>query len=175
MLPFTFQLFGRPQWLTVKSRSQCYVDKIREELESRSCTIRTRCAVESVFSTDAGEDCSKDIYDGCIISTHAPDALKLLGEQATSEEARILGAFQYVYRTTDSFESRHRLKFMSNVFFFSIALFSSEEKANTFVPNVREKRCSIIASSTGKLIDIDVESVKNAVGIFEGSKVLINF
>ncbi|KAG6536226.1 hypothetical protein ZIOFF_001277 [Zingiber officinale] len=96
------QLFGRPQWLTVKSRSQCYVDKIREELESRSCTIRTRCAVESVFSTDAGccvvgEDCSKDIYDGCIISTHAPDALKLLGEQATIEETRILGAFQYVY------------------------------------------------------------------------------
>ncbi|XP_042467476.1 uncharacterized protein LOC122050651 [Zingiber officinale] len=32
MLPFTFHLFGRPQWLTVKSRSQCYVDKIREEL-----------------------------------------------------------------------------------------------------------------------------------------------
>ncbi|KAG6472363.1 hypothetical protein ZIOFF_069823 [Zingiber officinale] len=26
MLPFTFQLFGRPQWLTVKSCSQCYVD-----------------------------------------------------------------------------------------------------------------------------------------------------
>ncbi|KAG6476428.1 hypothetical protein ZIOFF_065669 [Zingiber officinale] len=57
----------------------------------------------------------------------------------------------------------------------SIALFSSEEKANTFIPNAREKRCSIIASSTGNLIDIDVESVKNAVGIFEGSKVLINF
>ncbi|KAG6479569.1 hypothetical protein ZIOFF_063036 [Zingiber officinale] len=57
----------------------------------------------------------------------------------------------------------------------SIALFSSEEKANTFVPNAREKRCSIIASSTGKLIDIDVEFVKNAVGIFEGSKELINF
>ncbi|KAG6479297.1 hypothetical protein ZIOFF_062760 [Zingiber officinale] len=124
------QLFGHPQWLTVKSRSQCYVDKIREELESRSCTIRTRCAVESIFSIDAGEDCSKDIYDGCIISTHASDALKLLGEQATYEEARILGAFQYVY---------------------SIALFSSEENANTFVPNAREKRCSVIASSTGKL------------------------
>ncbi|KAG6518454.1 hypothetical protein ZIOFF_021929 [Zingiber officinale] len=31
---------------------------------------------------------------------------------------------------------RHRLKFMSiEMFFFSIALFSSEEKANTFVPN----------------------------------------
>ncbi|KAG6536224.1 hypothetical protein ZIOFF_001274 [Zingiber officinale] len=96
------QLFGSPQWLTVKSRSQCYVDKIREELESRSCTIKTGCAVQSIFGTDTGccvvgEDCSKDIYDGCIISTQAPDALKLLGEQATFEEARILGAFQYVY------------------------------------------------------------------------------
>ncbi|KAG6492511.1 hypothetical protein ZIOFF_047474 [Zingiber officinale] len=49
-------------------------------------------------------------------------------------------------------------------------IFYEIEKANTFVPNAREKRCSIIASSTGKLIDIDVESVKNAVGIFEGSK-----
>ncbi|XP_042401242.1 ras-related protein RABH1c-like [Zingiber officinale] len=54
-------------------------------------------------------------------------------------------------------------------------IFYEIEKANTFVPNAQEKRCSIIASSTGKLIDIDVESVKNAVGIFEGSKVLINF
>ncbi|KAG6466441.1 hypothetical protein ZIOFF_075764 [Zingiber officinale] len=79
------------------------------------------------------------------------------------------------YHMYDEMEEWHRLKFMSNVFFFSIALFSSEEKENTFVPNAREKRCSIIASSTGKLIDIDVESVKNAVGIFEGCKVLINF
>ncbi|XP_074560586.1 uncharacterized protein LOC141816743, partial [Curcuma longa] len=47
------QLFGRPQWLTAKSRSQCYIDKIREELESKSCTIRTGCAVQSIFSTDA--------------------------------------------------------------------------------------------------------------------------
>lgn len=45
-----------------------------------------------------GEDHSEEIYDGCIISTHAPDALKLLGAQATYEESMILGAFQYVYR-----------------------------------------------------------------------------
>ncbi|KAG6531920.1 hypothetical protein ZIOFF_005756 [Zingiber officinale] len=85
------QLFGRPQWLAVKSRSQCYVDKVWPLLESRthSFTDAGCCVV--------GEDCSKDIYDGCIISTHAPDALKLLGEQTTIEETRILGAFQYVY------------------------------------------------------------------------------
>ncbi|WOK95387.1 hypothetical protein Cni_G04094 [Canna indica] len=96
------QLFGRPQWLTVKSRSQCYIQRVREELESRSCKIKTGCAVQSVLSTEGGccvisEDHLEEIYDGCIISTHAPDALKLLGAHATHEELRILGAFQYVY------------------------------------------------------------------------------
>ncbi|XP_042401966.1 uncharacterized protein LOC121991946 [Zingiber officinale] len=96
------QLSGGPQWHTVKSRSQNYIGRVREELERRSCTIRTGYAVQSVFSTDGGccvvgADCSKEMYDQCIISAHAPDALKLLGEQATFEEARILGAFQYVY------------------------------------------------------------------------------
>ncbi|XP_042401973.1 uncharacterized protein LOC121991954 [Zingiber officinale] len=96
------QLSGGPQWHTVKSRSQSYIGRVREELERRSCTIRTGYAVQSVFSTDGGccvvgADCSKEMYDQCIISAHAPDALKLLGEQATFEEARILGAFQYVH------------------------------------------------------------------------------
>ncbi|XP_064949045.1 uncharacterized protein LOC103974927 isoform X2 [Musa acuminata AAA Group] len=97
------QLFGRPQWLTVKSRSHCYVNRVREELEHRSCKIKTGCAVHSVLRTDEvgccvlAADHSEEIYDGCIISIHAPDALKLLGTQATYDESRILGAFQYVY------------------------------------------------------------------------------
>ncbi|KAG9146882.1 hypothetical protein Leryth_005177 [Lithospermum erythrorhizon] len=48
----------------------------------------------------------------------------------------------------------------------SIALFCSEEKAKVFVPDAADKRCAIIASKTGTLIDIDVEAVKNAVQIF---------
>ncbi|XP_017699471.1 uncharacterized protein LOC103711840 isoform X2 [Phoenix dactylifera] len=96
------QLFGRPQWLTVKQRSHCYVRKVRGELESRCCQIRTGCAVKSVLNIDGGchvvgEDQSEETYDGCIISTHAPDALKILGTQATYEESRLLGAYQYVY------------------------------------------------------------------------------
>ncbi|KAG9455868.1 hypothetical protein H6P81_000376 [Aristolochia fimbriata] len=54
----------------------------------------------------------------------------------------------------------------------SIALFSSEEKARLFVPNAEEKKCTIISSKTGKLIDIDVEAVKDAIKNFEGSLVL---
>ncbi|XP_038988163.1 photosynthetic NDH subunit of subcomplex B 1, chloroplastic [Phoenix dactylifera] len=53
----------------------------------------------------------------------------------------------------------------------SIALFSSKEKGKLFVPNAEEKRCQIISSKTGKLIDIDVEAVKNSVQMFEGSPV----
>lgn len=45
----------------------------------------------------------------------------------------------------------------------TVALFSSEEKAKLFVPHAEVKNCTVIASKTGKLIDIDVEAAKNAV------------
>ncbi|XP_050217003.1 uncharacterized protein LOC126667910 isoform X1 [Mercurialis annua] len=96
------QVFGRPQWLTVKSRSHIYVNKVREMLESWGSVIRTGCEVQSV-STD-GEGCrvlcrdgSEEQYNGCIFAVHAPDALKILGDEATFDEKRLLGAFQYMY------------------------------------------------------------------------------
>lgn len=48
------------------------------------------------------KDGSKEMYDGCIMAVHAPDALRLLGEEATHDERRILGGFQYVYRLNPS-------------------------------------------------------------------------
>ncbi|KAJ0984288.1 hypothetical protein J5N97_002644 [Dioscorea zingiberensis] len=53
----------------------------------------------------------------------------------------------------------------------SIALFGSEEKGRLFVPDAEEKKCVVIASKTGKLIDIDVETVKKSVEMFQGSLV----
>ncbi|XP_049936795.1 uncharacterized protein LOC116265647 isoform X4 [Nymphaea colorata] len=96
------QVFGRPQWLTVKDRSHSYVNKIRAELEKRGCQIRTGCAVKSVSTSSRGcsvvtETAMSDTYDGCIMAVHAPDALKILGDGATFDEARVLGAFQYAY------------------------------------------------------------------------------
>ncbi|KAA3485367.1 cyclopropane-fatty-acyl-phospholipid synthase family protein [Gossypium australe] len=98
------QLFGRPQWMTVRWRSHRYVNKVREELESRGCQIRTGCEVHSVLSDAEGctvlcGDDSQELYQGCIMAVHAPDALRLLGNQATYDESTVLGAFQYVYRT----------------------------------------------------------------------------
>lgn len=59
---------------------------------------------------------------------------------------------------------------MMMMFNCSIALFGSEEKGRLFVPDAKEK-CSVIASKTGKLIDIDVETVKNSVDMLQGSLV----
>ncbi|KAK9281211.1 hypothetical protein L1049_004106 [Liquidambar formosana] len=54
----------------------------------------------------------------------------------------------------------------------SIALFSSEEKGKLFVPNAEEKKCILVSSKTGKLIDIDVETVNNAIQTFDVSLAL---
>ncbi|KAG5554215.1 hypothetical protein RHGRI_011914 [Rhododendron griersonianum] len=53
-------------------------------IESRGCLITC-------------QDGSQETYDGCIVATNAPDTLKMLGKQATCDETRVLGAFQYVY------------------------------------------------------------------------------
>lgn len=49
----------------------------------------------------------------------------------------------------------------------SIALFSSEEKGKIFVPDAEVKKCKIISSKTGLLADIDIETIKAEVQIFE--------
>ncbi|GFP83401.1 probable fatty acid methyltransferase [Phtheirospermum japonicum] len=96
------QLFGRPQWLTPRHRSQDYVNKVKKELEQRGCQVRTNSEVCSVLTNDDGctitcKDGSEEVYDDCIIAAHPPDALRMLGNQVTSDEARILGAFQYAH------------------------------------------------------------------------------
>ena len=80
------------------------VDQVRAELERRGCKIRMNCNVQSVSTSEDGcilvttEDGSQEVFDRCILAVNAPDALRLLGEDATSDEARVLGAFHYAYR-----------------------------------------------------------------------------
>ncbi|GMH19921.1 hypothetical protein Nepgr_021762 [Nepenthes gracilis] len=96
------QLFGHPQGLTLMGHSHFYVNKVREELESRGCQIRTNCEVHAVSTGNEGctvfyGDGLQDYCQGCIVAVHAPDAVRILGQQATYDEVRILGAFEYVY------------------------------------------------------------------------------
>ncbi|KAL3648751.1 hypothetical protein CASFOL_005154 [Castilleja foliolosa] len=96
------EVFDRPQWLIPKHRSQDFVSKVKNELEQRGCQIRTNSEVDSVSTNDEGctiicKNGSEDVYDACIISAHAPDALRMLGNQVTFDESRILGALNYAY------------------------------------------------------------------------------
>ncbi|XP_038875013.1 zeta-carotene desaturase-like [Benincasa hispida] len=98
---YLLQFFGHPQWLTVKWSSDSYLKK--KTLESEGCQIRTCSKINSISTTKEGCIVSyglhfEEIFDQCVIATDAPDALRILGNQATPEEARVLGAFQYVYR-----------------------------------------------------------------------------
>ncbi|GKC44175.1 hypothetical protein Tco_1061897 [Tanacetum coccineum] len=43
------------------------------------------------------EDGYEERYSGCIIAAHAPDTPRMLVKQATYDEQRILGSFNYVY------------------------------------------------------------------------------
>ncbi|KAL3329127.1 hypothetical protein AABB24_036297 [Solanum stoloniferum] len=97
------QLFGLSQLLTV--RWQSHINKVKEELEKRGCQIRTGCEVKSVSTNEEGctitcNNGANEIFDGCIMATHAPDTLDMLGKEATFDETRILGAFQYVHSDT---------------------------------------------------------------------------
>ncbi|EPS70161.1 hypothetical protein M569_04599, partial [Genlisea aurea] len=94
------QIFDYHQQLTINWSSDHFVSRIVESLESRGCEIRTNSEVCCVSSNEEGctvicENGSEDKYDHCIITAHAPDAIKMLGNQLTFDEMRILGAFQY--------------------------------------------------------------------------------
>ncbi|CAM0902380.1 unnamed protein product [Alopecurus aequalis] len=98
------QLFRHPQLPTVRVCSQSYVNKVKGELESMGCRIKTSCRVKSVSSFDGAgyrvleNDGSEEAYDSVILGVHAPNALKLLGDEATHYELKVLGACQYVQR-----------------------------------------------------------------------------
>ncbi|XP_044326749.1 uncharacterized protein [Triticum aestivum] len=78
--------------------------QVKRELESMGCRIKTSCRVKSVSSLDGAgyrvleNDGSEETFDSVILGVHAPNALKVLGAEATHQELRILGACQYVQR-----------------------------------------------------------------------------
>uniref|UniRef100_A0ACD5Y9P2 Uncharacterized protein n=3 Tax=Avena sativa TaxID=4498 RepID=A0ACD5Y9P2_AVESA len=98
------QLFHHTQLPTVKPCSQSYVNKVKGELESMGCRIKTSCWVKSLSCFEGAgysvleTDGSEETYDSVILGVHAPNALKVLGAEATHSELKILGACQYVHR-----------------------------------------------------------------------------
>ncbi len=64
------------------------------------------CHYVGVQVTD--ENGGVEFFDKCIVSTRAPKALQMLGEEdSTAEERRILGAFKYSTRYRPSWIAEH--------------------------------------------------------------------
>lgn len=86
---------GSPQWFTVRGGSGAYVRKVVEAIGD----VRASTAVRAVSRKPDGvvlvdATGAEHVVDAVVIATHADDALALLTD-ATDEERRVLGAFDY--------------------------------------------------------------------------------
>lgn len=86
---------GSPQWFTVDGGSATYVDR----LAARLTDVRTGAAVRAVSRGADRVEVRDDAdrvrrFDRVVLATHADEALALLAD-ATTEEKRVLGAFDY--------------------------------------------------------------------------------
>lgn len=87
------------QWLSIKGGCYQYVQKILEQVPAER--IHTSTRVQQVYNDGsrvvlALENGSLDSFDRVIIATHAPDALRLRGLDASLEERAILENFRTI-------------------------------------------------------------------------------
>jgi predicted NAD/FAD-binding protein len=90
------RLNDRPQWRTVTGGSREYVNRITKEITR----VHTERGVTSVVRAGDGVEITDvtgvtETFDQVVFATHADVTLKILGDNATSEERRILSAFSY--------------------------------------------------------------------------------
>lgn len=91
------QFRNRPPWRTVTGGSREYVRRMRETMRTRTLLNRPVVAVQRRPEEIRILDCSGKIeaYDQVVLATHADTTLRLLGDQATEDERRILGRIRY--------------------------------------------------------------------------------
>ena len=90
------QVSDRPQWYTVTGGARNYVEKMRPRLRD----VRLNTPVQSVRRLAAGgarvsAHDGEAVFDEVVLACHSDQALRLLGADATAEEAQVLGAIRY--------------------------------------------------------------------------------
>lgn len=90
------ELWGRPQWRTVKGGSREYVRRMTEHFKTRIRTSTPIVSIRRLAGRVEVRDASgnADLFDDVVIATHADQALRMLVD-ATTDERRLLGAFRY--------------------------------------------------------------------------------
>lgn len=91
-----FLLKDRPRWHTVVGGSRRYVEKLTAGFRDK---VHLNNPVTKVLRKDDGVEITDSkgvvrVYDHVVIATHSDQALKVL-EDASDEEAAVLGAFPY--------------------------------------------------------------------------------
>lgn len=91
------QLRNRPLWRTVTGGSREYVRRMRETMQARVLLNQPAIAVRrrpgEIRVLDRGGEV--ETYDQVVLATHADTTLRLLGDQASDDERRILGKIRY--------------------------------------------------------------------------------
>ncbi|WP_425045998.1 NAD(P)/FAD-dependent oxidoreductase [Primorskyibacter sp. S87] len=88
------------QWWTVKGGSIEYVRRLEAALTGRGCSIRKATPIASINRTTESVSVrdfqgKEDLFDEIILACHSDQALKILGVNATQEEAEALGSIRY--------------------------------------------------------------------------------
>ncbi|GAB4366313.1 MAG: NAD/FAD-binding protein [Kiloniellaceae bacterium] len=92
-----FDLGQRPRWRTVSGGSREYVRRLSASFANR---VRVKSPVTGLRRTPSGVVLrtpygGEEAFDHVILATHADQALRILGDDASSAERQILGAFRY--------------------------------------------------------------------------------
>lgn len=92
-----FDLGQRPRWRTVSGGSREYVRRLSASFANR---VRVKSPVTGLRRTPAGVVLrtpygGEEAFDHVILATHADQALRILGDDASLNERQVLGAFRY--------------------------------------------------------------------------------
>ena len=74
------QVFNRPKWKTVKNGCNTYVEKVLSAIEKKYLNEPVLEIKHQDGKLNVKTDQRAESYDYCIISTHPPEALKMLGD-----------------------------------------------------------------------------------------------
>ncbi|HEX5802129.1 MAG TPA: FAD-dependent oxidoreductase, partial [Azospira sp.] len=92
------QVFDRPLWRTVRGGGREYVRRLAADLAARG-RVRLGTPVRAVGRSANGVvldlDDGIDFYDQVVLACHSDQALALLGDGASADERRLLGAIRY--------------------------------------------------------------------------------